>query len=190
MISVKVVTVIILKSFCEFNEIKRKNYQKILLKKFRIKGFRTIRLESDVSGTLVQNAFSLFLQFTGQISDRVFSHWPYQKTNFFNHKKVDNLVIENGGKLIFKDYGAETQSRLTLRANSIEIKDGGEMWILVKLQNVVESVSSMHKRLVKELFNYRNIRLTYKSRIKAGSNEFSIIKVRGTLAFSFEPTES
>ena len=31
--------------------------------------------------------------------------------------------------MIFKDYGADAQSRLTLRAKSIEIKDGGEMWI-------------------------------------------------------------
>ena len=90
---------------------------------------RTIRLESDVSETLVQNACLLFLQFKGQISDHFFSRWHLLKTQFLNHKKVDNLVIENGGKLIFKDYGADTQSRLTLRAKSIEIKDGGEMWI-------------------------------------------------------------
>ena len=51
------------------------------------------------------------------------------KTPLLHHNKVDNLVIENGGKLIFKDYGADTQTRLTLRAKSIEIKDGGEMWI-------------------------------------------------------------
>ena len=31
------------------------------------------------------------------------------------------MVIENGGKLIFKDYGADNQSRLTLRAKSIEL---------------------------------------------------------------------
>ena len=49
---------------------------------------RTIRLESDVSGTLVQNAFSLFLQFTGEISDRVFHTGPIRKPYFLTTKKL------------------------------------------------------------------------------------------------------
>ena len=41
---------------------------------------------------------------------------------------VGNLVIEDGGKLIFKDMG-EGSEVIKLRAKSIKIDDRGEMWI-------------------------------------------------------------
>ena len=40
----------------------------------------------------------------------------------------DGLIIENGGRLIFKDLGAGSTDTITLRAKSIEI-NGGELWI-------------------------------------------------------------
>ena len=42
---------------------------------------------------------------------------------------VSNLIIGNGGKLIFRDLGEETTNVIKLRAKSIKIEDGGEMWI-------------------------------------------------------------
>ena len=40
----------------------------------------------------------------------------------------EGLIIQNGGKLIFKDNGVDGD-KITLRAKSIEIKDDGELWI-------------------------------------------------------------
>ena len=41
---------------------------------------------------------------------------------------IENLIIEDGGKLVFKDYG-EGGQKITLRAKSIKIHDNGEMWV-------------------------------------------------------------
>ena len=39
------------------------------------------------------------------------------------------IVIKDGGKLIFKDFGEDASSPVTLRAMAINVKDGGELWI-------------------------------------------------------------
>ena len=49
--------------------------------------------------------------------------------NFSNFVKGQQLLIHNGGRLIFKDYGADSQEVIKLRAKSIKIRDGGELWV-------------------------------------------------------------
>ena len=39
------------------------------------------------------------------------------------------VVITNGGKLIFKDFGTGQTEPIVLRAKSIQIMSDGEMWI-------------------------------------------------------------
>ena len=44
-------------------------------------------------------------------------------------RSVGNLVIDQGGKLIFKDFGSSAIAPLLLRAKSIKVTNGGELWI-------------------------------------------------------------
>ena len=42
---------------------------------------------------------------------------------------VGSLIIRNGGKLIFKDFGEDNNVVVTLRAKSVQIVSDGELWI-------------------------------------------------------------
>ena len=88
--------------------------------------------------TIPMNDFDM----TGQCPDTVVGAeaWDYDesgdvvidgRTILLDHSvdlQGEGLIIQNGGRLIFKDMGAGTDT-ITLRAKSIKLHDFGEMWI-------------------------------------------------------------